>query len=78
MTVGLVVAGAVIVVGVVLWLRKRRRNKAVLPMAPEPAFQYPDKAYAQAQPVSYPVGDPHAHFSELQTVPPCYELPEKR
>jgi len=78
LTVGLVVAGILIIVGVVFCLRKRRKDKAASTPAPAPAVSYVDNAPAQKQSGYHAAHEVFAPPSELQGAPPLCELPGHR
>ena len=78
LTVGLVLAGAMIIGGLWCLLRRRRRAKAASFPVSLPAGSYQSKAYVQKHPEYYSVHEAYAQPSELQGAAPCYELPDKR
>ena len=78
LTVGLVVAGILIIVGAVFCLRERRKDKAASTPAPVPALSYLDNAPIQKQPDYRAAHEVFAPPSELQGAPPLYELPGHR
>ncbi|KAF1847159.1 uncharacterized protein K460DRAFT_352334 [Cucurbitaria berberidis CBS 394.84] len=76
--IGLVIAGATIIAGVLFYLSKRQRSKHALSSAPLPAASYYDEAHMQKQPGHDTVHEVFTQPSELQSVSPCYELPSQK
>ena len=75
LTVGLVVAGAIIIVGVLYYLRKRqRRNEDLSAALPAPSY-YDNKAHGQTQPAYQHVSEAFTQPPELDALSPVHELP---
>lgn len=78
LTVGLVVAGATIIVGLLYYLKKRQKKKDVLSSANVSAASYYDKSSVQMQPEYRAAHEAFTQPPELPSVPPCYELPGQK
>lgn len=78
LTVGLVVAGATIIAGLVCYLRKRKGSKDALSSVPLSAALYYDKPHVQKESEYHTMHEAFAQPPELQSAPPCYELPSQK
>ncbi|KAF2278189.1 uncharacterized protein EI97DRAFT_499695 [Westerdykella ornata] len=76
LTIGLVLAAAIIVAGILYYLKQRRKRKdALSSVQVSDAAGYGDKTYSQMRYAHHPVHETFTQPSELHGEPPRHELP---